>query len=72
MEEEEMSECKGCINIKNESFPFGRINWHQDKRFFFAIDTEGCGSYDTNADGKELGLIIYYCPVCGKKLKEAK
>ena len=65
-----MSKCKGCINIKNGSFPFGGRVWSKNISSFFAIDTEGCGLYDKNADGEELGLIIHYCPVCGKKLQE--
>lgn len=63
-----MGDCKGCINIKG-SFPFGEV---QGKSY---IDTEGCGMYDKDPrkDKKfpyDGFLFIYYCPVCGKKLKE--
>ena len=55
-----MENCIGCENIKNESFPF---------MYFvgkYRIDTEGCGI--TQPGSYE--LIIYYCPVCGRKLND--
>lgn len=62
-----MSDRKGCINIKTGSFPFEET-W-EAARGSFAIDTEGCGLYDKNSKGEEIGLLINYCPVCGKKLE---
>jgi len=62
--------CKGCINIENGSFPFGG-RWTTEP-VPFSIDTEGCGLYDVDSKGREVGLIIHYCPVCGKKLEEIK
>jgi len=52
--------CKGCQNITEESFPFGT-----NEKGKPAIDTEGCGEYDTDDYS---WLEIKYCPVCGRKL----
>ena len=58
--------CWGCINIDQESFPFGHSEDSEDKILKkHAIDVEGCGMFDTN---DYTWLEILFCPVCGKKL----
>lgn len=58
------NECKGCININQESFPFGRSGMEG----VYYIDTEGCGLFDSVSACYGQGLIIKFCPVCGRKL----
>lgn len=53
--------CIGCLNIKNNSFPF-MIDGDNGDVF---IDNEGCGENQENWCDM---LQIFYCPVCGKKL----
>ena len=59
--------CFGCINIKNESFPFSGYAANCKEGLY--INTEGCGWVQNE---EEYYLRIYYCPVCGKQLKEIK
>lgn len=59
--------CIGCKNIKDKYFPFERLYLHDDDKRFW-IDTELCGK---TQDGSQY-LEIFYCPVCGKILKDNK
>ena len=57
------TQCPGCINIAQESFPFasGETKEH-------SINTEGCGIFDLDDYSH---LEIFFCPVCGIKLDKA-
>ncbi len=54
-----MIECVGCYNIEGSHFPFD-----MDSERRCSIDTEGQG----NTQKGSYGLLIFFCPVCGKKL----
>ena len=59
-------ECNGCVNIEQESFPFGHsVDDDEQVVKKHAIDVEGCGMYDFDDYS---WLEIHFCPVCGKKL----
>ena len=64
--EKEIEKCPGCENIKNLSFPF--MTEERNGRDVFLMDTEGQGVGQEN----EYYLLIFYCPVCGKKLSTEK
>jgi hypothetical protein len=57
--------CIGCKNIEEGNFPFTHSNQIDTKEGFW-IDTEGCGEVQNLED---YYLRIFYCPVCGKKLR---
>jgi len=69
--------CKGCANIKEDNFPFVkailkatsfsiRAGMRGKRLKGFFIDQEHCGIGDAEY------LKIFYCPVCGKKLRISK
>jgi len=59
------NKCFGCENIKDNSFPFEFMRDIESTEYY--LDTEGCGD-GLNEDASM--LRIFYCPVCGKNLKE--
>ncbi len=52
--------CLGCWNIKGENLPFYK---EDDSKDFFIDQEDGSGWYGASQ------LLIFFCPVCGKKLK---
>jgi hypothetical protein len=66
----EMTECIGCKNIKEERFPFNskspRWDDGEPPTGKMYIDTEHCGI--TQGGREDSYLEIFFCPVCGKKL----
>lgn len=55
--------CIGCKNIANAEFPFRCAYTDRTEEGLVSIDTEGCGK---TQDYSKDGLIIFYCPVCGR------
>ncbi len=61
--------CIGCISIRKGLFPFRwsiEVTSKKSEVVNSYIDQEGCG-----LDGRD-SLKIYFCPVCGRKLKNEK